>query len=1080
MKKLNVLKKIEPLKYNELFSIHNKKAFSRERKNNLPMINHFSRNFTNTMNKTSYLYNTYADSNNNKTFRNFFPNNKNNKPKNFKKISFLCFKLKNYLKSSNFKNKKKLNIQSHSNKINEITFNINSKEYNSSESKYYSIDLKRTKVSLTKDKNYIKNIHTSEKFQKEKDEFYNIINNSPITNDIINDFSHRIYCHIFPGENSDFKYIVKNGRCDSENKISNNLDKKKSYTILKSNLYKKNNVFLEMILEKVMHMVEYKNQLNQEISINLVKNLLIKEINSMKNNLNNKKNIYNFIKIAQDIEINNDISKNDSKYEFKDIISKNNENYFQDSFKNESYALTDREYVIKKRNKYKSDEDNNLGQYIISVGKDINENLKDFKNKDFANNDKLNPKISNMKNMINKFLIGENNKKKYGLHHFNTIKFKEKKNIDINNFKNRMIELYQKYLLYKEYIKEKEINKQNKINNENQNISYDKNISNILKSFVDKTTNTNFEEEEKLKEINRRINQNMSINDLFAIIEGDEEFETFVNGFGGYYSFGDGKKNIKEILKQIKDSNYNILSFKLMKNKDNNKSINNYKNSNYTLYSTNYNQFVDKALESLNKKSSNSNNKKMRNTFSNSNDKRNKLRNKKNILDEKINNKIDLNLFIQKEEDNKSILNEDSKKNSPEKEENKSSPSKSPSRTKNKKRMKKDKEKEKDKKKDKKKELITEEVKSFFRTIKKNTFSLNTIYRNGDLNELEKELLSQTNDLKSLSSKDREQILKYLNELEQALENERNGTNNLYNKIKIKNLHYKIYQYILDLYNRNLLNPQKKTKNSKDILALLKKFNFDESFVKTVNSEDEEDEKEEIGIVIGHENEEIDNLFKINGKNRSHSLDIIKLRGYYKLYHNLLFKKIKNIKRFNKLKSAQKSWRRDEWSKFIAKKEIKNKPKFKKKKRKKYDGRNRLMAYEKLHIPLEHFFREDEEIRKIKEKQRIKNLKKQMTEKKMKEFFRKIQRLKDETLKDYEKELKLLVDEQLDRIDYAKSKENESRVNNFIQDLDYSRNKEICSKIFYSQRMHFVSPIIFFTKKNESNEKKWYLYPYYL
>ena len=75
--------------------------------------------------------------------------------------------------------------------------------------------------------------------------------------------------------------------------------------------------------------------------------------------------------------------------------------------------------------------------------------------------------------------------------------------------------------------------------------------------------------------------------------------------------------------------------------------------------------------------------------------------------------------------------------------------------------MKKDKEKEKDKKKDKKNEVITEDVKSIFHTIKKNTFSLNTIYCNGDLNELEKELLSQTDNLKSLSSKDREQILKY-------------------------------------------------------------------------------------------------------------------------------------------------------------------------------------------------------------------------------------------------------------------------------------------------------------------------------
>ena len=1074
MKKINVLKKIEPMKYNELFSIHYTKAFSRERKNHLPMISHFSRNFTNTMNKTSYLFNTYGDSNNNKSYSNFYPNNKTNEPKNFKKISFPNFKLKNYLKSSNFKNKKNLNIQSLSNKINEITFNINTTENNSSERKYYSIDLKRAKVSLTKDKINLQNFHSSEKLQKEKDEFYNILNNFPTINNIINDFSYRIYYHKIPGENSDFKYFDKNGKYNSENKISNNLNRIKSYSNQKSNSYMKKNVFLEMILEKVMHKVEYKNQLNQEISINLVKNLLNKEINSMKNILDSKNNNYNFIKIAQtqDSKINNDKFKNDTKYNFKDIISKKNENYFQESSKNESYALTDRDYAIKRRTKIKSDEDNNLGEFIMSIGKDINENLEDFKNKNFENSEKLNPKNSNMKNMINKFLIGEKNKKKQGLHHFNKIKLNKKNKIDINNNKHRIIEIYQKYLLYKKYMKEIEENKKNEINNnKNQKIPYDKDSSNIMKNFVDKITSTNLDDEEELKEIKKRINKNMSINDMLAIIETDEEFETFMNGFEGYYSFGDGKKNIKEILKQIKNSNFNILSFKLMKNKDSNKSINNNTNtnSNYTLYSTNYNQFVDKALESLNKKSSNSNNKKIRNTFYNSTDKRNKLKNKKKILDEKINDKIDLNLFIHKEEDNKPVLSEDSKKNSPKKEENKSSPS----RSKNKKRMKKDKEKEKDKKKDKKNEVITEDIKSLFHTIKKNTYSLNTIYSNGDLNELEKELLSLTNNLESLSSKDREQLLKYLNELEQALEKERNGTNNLYNKIKIKNLHYQIYQYILELYNKNLLKPHTKNKNSKYLLSLLKNFNFDQKLIKTVNSDEEEDEKEANGI-IDHgngENEEIDNLF-ISGKKRSHSLNIAKLRGYYKLYHKFLFRKIKNIKRLHKLNSAKKSWKNDEWLKFIAKHGIKNKPKFKKKKRKKYEGRNRLMAYEKYHIPLSHFFIEDEEIRQIKENQRIKNLKKQITEKKMKEFFRKIQRLKDETLEDYEKELKLLVDEQLDRIDYAKSKENESRVNNFIQDLDYSRNKEICSKIFYSQRMHFVSPIIFFSKKNKTIGKK--------
>ena len=1009
------------------------------------------------MNKTSYLYNTYADSKNNKTYSNFFSNNKTNEPKNFKKIPFQYFKLKNYLKSCNLKNKKNINTFSHSNKINEITFNVNNTEYNSSERKYFNIDLKRAKAGLIKNKNKIQNLHPS-KFQKEKYEFDDIINNSHTRNEIINDFSYRIYYHVLPEKNSNFKY-EKNGIYNS--KISKDLDKNISHTIQNSNEFRKKNVFLEMILEKVLRMVEYKNQLNQEISINLVKNLLNKEINSMKYNLYSKKNNSKFQNVIQEQEakINNITSKKDNKPGFKDIITKNNENFFQESFKNESYALTDREYVIKNRNIIKSDEDNHLGEYIISVGKDINENLEDFKSKIIESSEKVNPKISNMKNMINKFLIGENNKKKHGLHHFNTIKFNEKKNNDVNNFKNRMIELYQKYLLYKEYMKEMEANKQNKMNNENH--SYEN-----IKNFIDKTTNTNFEDDEKYKEIKNRVNQNMSIDDLFAIIETDEDFETFANGFGGYYSFGDGKKNIKEILKQIKNSNFNILSFKLVKKKDNNNSIINHANSNYTSYLTNYNKFVDKALESLNKKSSNSNNK-IRNTFSNSTDKRSKLGNKKNILDEKINNKIDLNLFIHKEEDNKSGLNEDSKKNSPKKEENKSSPS----RNKNKKRMKKEKEKEKDKKKDKKDEL-TEDIKSFFHSLKTTNFSLNTIYSNGDLNELEKEFLSQTNDLNSLNPKDRRQILKYLNELEKALEIERNGANNLYNKIKIKSLHYQIYQYILDLYNKNLINPQAKNKNSKDILALLKKYDFKQKLVKAENSDEEEDEKEEdISIVINHGDNEIDNLF-ISGKNRSHSLDITKLKWYYKIYYNLLFKKIKDKKRLHKFNSAKKNWKIEEWSKFIIKKGIYNKPKFKKKKGKKYEGRNRLMASENHHIPLDYFFHEDEEIRQIKEKQRIKNLKKQITEKKMKEFFSKIQRLKDESLKDYEKELKLLIDEQLDRIDYAKSKENESRVNNFIQDLDYTRTKELYSKIFYSQRMHFVSPIIFFTKKNNVNKKK--------
>ena len=124
--------------------------------------------------------------------------------------------------------------------------------------------------------------------------------------------------------------------------------------------------------------------------------------------------------------------------------------------------------------------------------------------------------------------------------------------------------------------------------------------------------------------------------------------------------------------------------------------------------------------------------------------------------------------------------------------------------------------------------------------------------------------------------------------------------------------------------------------------------------------------------------------------------------------------------------------------------------------------------------PLEHNYIEDEEVRAFQEEERQKRLKQELIDKKMNDFFRKIQRLKKGGLDNFEKELELLVEEQLERLDYTKEKENESRVNNFIQDFDLSRSKDKSTQKFRSQRMHYLSPIIFFTnrKRNNSNEDK--------
>ena len=125
-------------------------------------------------------------------------------------------------------------------------------------------------------------------------------------------------------------------------------------------------------------------------------------------------------------------------------------------------------------------------------------------------------------------------------------------------------------------------------------------------------------------------------------------------------------------------------------------------------------------------------------------------------------------------------------------------------------------------------------------------------------------------------------------------------------------------------------------------------------------------------------------------------------------------------------------------------------------------------------VPINQNYEEDDEIREFQEEERRKKLRQDLIDKKMEEFFKKIQRLKKGGLKNFEKELEMLVEEQLERLDYSKQKENEYRVNTFIQDFDLNRIKGICTQKFRSKRMHYLSPIMFFTnrKRYNSNESK--------
>ena len=145
---------------------------------------------------------------------------------------------------------------------------------------------------------------------------------------------------------------------------------------------------------------------------------------------------------------------------------------------------------------------------------------------------------------------------------------------------------------------------------------------------------------------------------------------------------------------------------------------------------------------------------------------------------------------------------------------------------------------------------------------------------------------------------------------------------------------------------------------------------------------------------------------------------------------------------------------------------------FKKKKRNILESkfRNSLMIDDlKDVIPVKEIYEEDEEIKQFQEDEKRKQLRQESIDKKMNDFFKKIQRLKNSDITDFEKELEMLVNEQLERVDYSKEKENEFRRNNFVQDFDLTRTKDLLTKKFKSKRMHYLSPIIFFTNKKRNN-----------
>ena len=1121
--KTKELQKIEPLKYNGFFSVHNAKSLSKEKINNLPMISRFSRNFNKNINKLSFIFKTQ-----NKYNKNPFINYKEF-DNNLEKVPYPIFsKLTHHLKFNNFKNKTKINNQlSSSNKVKEVYFDINKTEYNTFSRKCFSIDVKnnlkqksQTKLlKMKKDKMVM-----DELLEKEKQEFRKTITVPRERNKFINNFSYIIYNHFYPYNtsynNTNSNYLTynhnSNGKKNLKLQITNNVNDNKNINVTeeKTNALIKNNTFFEMIIEKVIHLVEYKNQLNQEISINVVKNLLNEEINSIWNGINGKKNNNSKITYINkststdengcfDFKLLNSTYDKYDRYSNTSVSEINIEKKAKMKLEkkiailNKKYGFSDKNYLllhydIKSNN---SDNIDNCSQceteniikskmnhgnedvenFIMSRADNINDNLDNFKKQSLINDYKSFIKNSNIKDVLGQFLMGKNNlNKKQGLHIFkNTEQYLGKKNIDFNDYANNVLELYKHFLQIKEMRERMMKENQDQIQNQKKIFRKKNENTNLFSQNGNNSNSNSLNNLNKNKEKNSYVRPKISSNfdDLFSFIKTDVEFQSFLNQFGGYYSFGE-EKNIKEILQKIKEEQKlpdysNINKYKSSKtlhtSNFNNDNINNgtikYTSQKFVRGSTKSNINVNKNNENDNVKKNEINENDESFVNDDDNEKHNNVDNADNDNIENDNNNDNVNDNNDKEIINSNLIinNEDFKI-----EKSKEEIGKTKEKT--------------------KKEKIIKNNKNE----SKNKFNMNNYMNNHYLNELEKEFLKQTNNLNALDEKDKQQMLKYLNAIQSYAEFEKSGNLSIHNKMKINNIHYQIEQFILGLFKRGIIKRLLKEKGSKDIFAMLKNRDFYEKQRRVLMEEEEEEEDWDTEDKNNNQKGNTDNdddfdfIFQ-KGKKRSVSVDYTKFRGYSKLFYKLLYRKIKK-KKYERTYSGKKKLNNNDWRSLLKKRYRRNFKKkttmLRRKKRKTIKIRiqkHKFMVDEfKDMNPLEHNYIEDEEVRAFQEEERQKRLKQELIDKKMNDFFRKIQRLKKGGLDNFEKELELLVEEQLERLDYTKEKENESRVNNFIQDFDLSRSKDKSTQKFRSQRMHYLSPIIFFTnrKRNNSNEDK--------
>ena len=185
--------------------------------------------------------------------------------------------------------------------------------------------------------------------------------------------------------------------------------------------------------------------------------------------------------------------------------------------------------------------------------------------------------------------------------------------------------------------------------------------------------------------------------------------------------------------------------------------------------------------------------------------------------------------------------------------------------------------------------------------------------------------------------------------------------------------------------------------------------------------------------------------------------------------NSYLFKKGKK-KQFTIRKEVIDILNTDYGKYYFKKKKVKSEEKkkvIKKKKIKKERKYSKKSILEKKEMTQQEKDEENERIRLFKEMEE-KQRREEIRDKRLKNFFERIRRLKNGQFKNFEEEINYLIDEQIDQAEIAKENK-EMRMNSFMKELQFNRVKAKFNTDFKNKQIGYISPFIFITDKNEKN-----------